>query len=215
MIEKKSNRIVASPRGRFVLKILDMVNGYCRFLNAFGDYMGVYILEDIPEWLITRFYELADTEIIERQEDVFSPHEEFFENLSNSKEIYGYATVFFKEYIDFFLRLAEERRRIEIIVNRDVFRKISEEFAEEFKKGIEHENVRFYVSKRDFRFSFIVTDVFFSISFYLKNGFFDYRRDFVCRSEDARRWGKDLFNFVKENSDRIDIGKLRELIPSR
>ncbi len=136
LIERRGDLIVASPRGRFVSRMLEVVNGYCRFLSAFGDYMGVYILEDIPEWLITRFYELADIEIIERQEDVFSPHEEFFENLSNSKEIYGYATVFFKEYIDFFLRLAEERRKIEIIVNGDVFRRISEEFAEEFKRGI-------------------------------------------------------------------------------
>jgi predicted transcriptional regulator len=203
LIEKRGDWIFTLPRGKFVLRIVDVVNDYFRFLNVFGDYLDVYILDDIPEWLITRFYELAGIEIVERQEDVFSPHEEFFKNLLNSKEICGYTTVFFKEYVDFFLRLAEEGRKIEVIVNRDVFSRISKEFAEEFKKGIKRENVGFYVSREDFRFSFIVTDIFFSISFYLKNGFFDYKRDFVCKGENARRWGIDLFNYVRENSDRI------------
>ncbi len=203
LIENEGSKVITSPKGMFVLRVMEILNSYSRFLDAFGDYMGLYILDDLPDWLITRFHELADIQVVERQEDVFSPHQEFLESLSNSREIYGYTTVFFKEYVDFFLRLADEGRKIEVIVNEDVFRRIAEEFADELRERIERENVRFYVSRRDFRFSFVVTDNFFTISFYLKNGFFDYRRDFVCRSEDARRWGRDLFKYVKENSDRI------------
>ncbi|WP_290596470.1 MULTISPECIES: transcriptional regulator FilR1 domain-containing protein [unclassified Archaeoglobus] len=56
-------------------------------------------------------------------------------------------------------------------------------------RRLEKENVSFYVSERDFRFPSIVADEFFSTSFYFANGAFDYKRDFTCRSEDARRWG--------------------------
>jgi predicted transcriptional regulator len=66
LIERNGDRIVASPKGRFVSRIVYVVNGYCRFLNVFGDYQDVYVLNDIPEWLITRFYELAGIEVIER-----------------------------------------------------------------------------------------------------------------------------------------------------
>ncbi len=176
--------------------------------------MNEYDLEDLPNYLVARFYELSEVRVVERDEDVFTPHEEFIENLTKSEEIYGYASVFFPEYVETFLRFAEEDKKIEIVVNGRVFSRIVREYRSELEKGICKRNVSFYVSKRDFRFSFVVTDKFFSISFYRRNGFFDYKRDFVCFSEDCLRWGRDLFNYVKDNSVRVDRVKLKELVRS-
>jgi predicted transcriptional regulator len=134
------------------------------------------------------------------------------EALSKSKEICGYSTVLFPEYIESFLKFAEEGRRIELVVNRDVLRQILENYKIELEKGLEYKNVEFYFSQKDYKFSFVVTDTFFSISFYLKTGFFDYKRDFLCESKDSIRWGMDLFNHVKANSLKIDTKGVKEMI---
>ena len=142
--------------------------------------MNEYDLEDLPDYLVARFYELSEVRVVERYEDVFAPHEEFMKNLAKSKEIYGYTSVFFPEYVEKFLRFAEEGKRIEIIVNEKVLGRIVREYKNELWRSICKRNVNFYVSKKDFKFSFVVTDEFFSISFYSRDGLFDYKRDFVC-----------------------------------
>jgi len=108
--------------------------------------------------------------------------------------------------------MAKKGKKIEIIVNREILRRILENYKKEFSRGLRYNNVKFYVSRRDFKFSFIVTDQFFSISFYFKNGLFDYKRDFVCKSESAKRWGLDLFNYVRSSADIVSIEKLKEKI---
>jgi predicted transcriptional regulator len=199
------------PKGELVLRIYETIAGYEKFLNKFDDYVNIYILENIPEHLSPRFYELKDFVVVESDE-CFRPHREFMEALSNSKEICGYSTVLFPEYIESFLKFAEEGRRIELVVNRDVLRQILENYKIELEKGLEYKNVEFYFSQKDYKFSFVVTDTFFSISFYLKTGFFDYKRDFLCESKDSIRWGMDLFNHVKANSLKIDTKGVKEMI---
>ncbi len=209
LVDKREDKILVLPKGKTVLKFVDVIERYGRFLEVFGEYLNVYNLDDIPDWLMERFYELGDIMVIERKEDFLSPHDEFLENIASSKEIYGYATVLFDEYIEFFLEMAEKGKKIDIIVNREILRRILENYKKEFLRGLRYDNVKFYVSRRDFKFSFIVTDKYFSISFYFRNGLFDYKRDFVCRSESAKRWGLDLFNYVKSNADIVDIEKLK------
>ena len=210
LLDKRDDKIFVLPKGTTVLKFIDVIERYGRFLEVFGVYLNVYDLNDIPDWLMERFYELGDVIVVERKEDFLSPHNEFLENIAFSKEIYGYATVLFDEYIEFFLEIAEKGKKIEIIVTREILRKILENYKKEFLGGLRYNNVKFYVSRRDFKFSFIVTDKYFSISFYFRNGLFDYKRDFVSRSESARRWGFDLFNYVRSNADIVSIEKLKE-----
>jgi len=212
IITRKEDKIYLTAKVKAVKKFLSVIEGYGKFLEVFGKYMNVYSLDDIPYWLVARLYELRDIKVVERKEDFLSPHKEFIEGIANSEEIYGYATVLFDEYIDFFLRMAEEGRKIEIIVSKEILDRILKDFGKELVRGLEKENVGFYVSRRNFRLSFIVADDFFSISFYFAGGAFDYKRDFVCRSEDARRWGLDLFSHIKKFSDRVSKEGLKELI---
>ncbi len=201
-----------TTKGLLVLRANDVVKRYERFLNAFGDFVNEYILEDIPENFVMRFYELDEIEVVEREEDTFKPHDEFIEAVLKAREIYGYSTIFFPEYVDMFLKLAEEGKKIEIIVNDNVFERIVRNHRKELIKGISFSNSNLYLSKKNFRFCLLVTDSYFSISFYLKNGLFDYRRDFVCRSKSARIWGKDLYEYVKSHSVTVRRDNIDSLI---
>ncbi len=212
LIEEKNDIVFILPKGLLILKIIEILEGYNRLLKVFGEYTNNYLLDDIPEYLVKRFYELSEINIVEMCEDCFQPHREFIRELENSNKIYGYSTVFFSEYIQSFLKFAEDGKIIKIAVSKDVLRRILKDYKNELEKGLEYDTVEFYVSNRDFRFSFVVTDRFFSISFYLRNNLFDYKRDFVCKSEDCIRWGKDLFSYVVMNSTRVCKESLKELV---
>ena len=210
LIKERGDTVSILPKGEYMLNICRTIKAHEDFLGEFGRYINMYILEDIPEYLVARFYELREISIVERCADIYLPHEEFVKNLAGSKAIYGYASVFFPQYINLFSKFAEEGKNIEIIVSEDVIKAILERYKNNFKFGLKCENVKFYVSNKNFRFSFVVTDNFFSISFFLKSGIFDYKRDFMCFSKDCIRWGLDLFNYVKQHSSKVDIEELKE-----
>lgn len=211
LIKEKGNTVSILPKGEYMLSICHTIKAHEDFLGEFGRYINMYILEDIPEYLVARFYELREISIVERRADVYLPHEEFMKNLVDSKVIYIYASVFSPQYINMFSGFAEEGRNIEIIVSKDVIRAMIEYYKNNFDEfRLKFENVKFYVSNKNFRFSFVVTDNFFSISFFLKSGIFDYKRDFMCFSKDCIRWGLDLFNYVKQRSSKVDVEKLKE-----
>jgi len=212
LICEENDHVYISPKGKIILNICETVSRYEKFLNVFGNYINDYTIEDIPDYLVKRFYELSEIKVVEKDGDVLRPHKEFMEGLRISKFIYGYTTVFFPEYVDTFLKFAEEGKRIKIIVNREIFRQIVSDYEDKLKKGLEYNNAEFYVSNRNFKLSFVVTDIFFSISFYLRNKLFDYKKDFICKSEDCIRWGNDLFNHVVKNSTRVYKESMKELV---
>ncbi|MBE8539264.1 transcriptional regulator FilR1 domain-containing protein [Geoglobus acetivorans] len=197
------------PKGEILLRAYCVNQRFNKFLQNFGDLVNDFDISDIPDWLISRLYELDSIEVVDVEGEFLEPHSEFFSALAQAVKVKGYTSVFFREYVDFFFELAEKGVDLEIIVSEEVFKKILAEFSEEFQKGLSLNNVRFYVSKKKFRFAFAVSENILSISFYLRTGVFDYKRDFLCRGDDAVRWGNDLFEFVRNNSELIDMQKLR------
>ncbi len=212
LIQEENGCIYILPKGKIILDFCETIRRYEKFLNVFNSYVNNYVIEDLPDYLVRRFYELSEIKVVEKDCDVLRPHKEFIDGLKISEFIYGYTAVFFPEYVNTFLRFAEEGKEIKIVVSKDVFRQIVKNYENELRKGLEYDNVEFYVSNRDFKFSFVVTDIFFSISFYLRNKLFDYKRDFICESEDGIRWGVDLFNYVVRNSVKVCIESLKELV---
>jgi predicted transcriptional regulator len=115
LIKEEGDNISILPKGEYMLKICHTISAHEDFLDKFGEYVNMYILEDIPEYLVARFYELREISVVERCADVYLPHEEFVENLANSRTIYGYTSVFFPQYIKLFSKFAEEGKNIEIM----------------------------------------------------------------------------------------------------
>lgn len=61
-----------------------------------------------------------------------------------------------------------------------------------------------FVSKNDIKFSFVVTDSFFSLSLFFNNGVFDAKHDVVSYDPSARAWGERIFSYYKKHDEKID-----------
>jgi predicted transcriptional regulator len=70
-------------------------------------------------------------------------------------------------------------------------------------EGLKLSNASLYIFDGDIRFAYIVTDNHFSISFFLKNGLFDSKKDLVSVSPSALKFGEDLFTYYKSRSQKM------------
>ncbi len=203
-----SEDLKVTTKGDIVLRCEDVIGRYLRFISVVDEYINEYNISDIPEKFVKRFYELSEIKLAERKIDTFKPHKEFVDAILNANEIYGYSTIFFPEYVKTFLELARRGVKIELCVNKRIFRYITDYYYKELIEGISYKNVKLFVSKKDFKFCIVVTDSYFSISFYFKNNLFDYKRDFICETAEGVRWGMDLFNYIKSNSTPVVLNSI-------
>lgn len=212
LLEKIDDKYYITEKGLIVLKTYDVVKNFNKFIKKFN-IINEYILEDIPTYLLERMHQLSEAELLEKKEDTFRPHREFVDAVIKSRYIKGYTSIFFPEHVSLFSSVADEKDSIEIIVSKDVMKEILTNYKEELKWGLSKPNVKFYIAKKNYKLTFMVTDKVTLLFFYLKNGLFDYRREIMCYTEACRDWGNSLYNYVVENSvivkpEDIDILKL-------
>ena len=204
LVEDDGESVSITPKGVVILKAKGVLEDYNAFLNSVEKYINEYLLDDIPKSLLKRLYELGELTIIDRAEDTFKPHDEFVEELSKAKKIEGYSTIFFADYVDVFSRFADEGKEIKVAVNEKVLSQMVRNYKQELLMGLSYPNVELYISRKDFRFCVVLTEYYFSISFYLRNGLFDYRRDFATKSEGGRRWGRAILDHIMKHCVRVD-----------
>ena len=60
------------------------------------------------------------------------------------------------------------------------------------------------MSRKRFKFSFTVTDSYFSLSLFYNNGVFDSKNDVVSNDPSALRWGERIFSYFLKQSEKIE-----------
>ena len=211
LLEKVDDRYRITEKGLIVLKTYDVVRNFNRFLEKFT-IINDYSLEDIPPYLIERMHQLSEAKLIEKKEDTFRPHEEFVDAVIEARYIKGYTSIFFPEHVTLFSSVVDEKDSIELVVSRYVMKEILSNYREELKWGLSKPNVKFYVARKNYKISFIITDKIVMLFFYLKNGFFDYRREVLCYTDACRDWGNSLYSYVVENAVMVrpeDVDSLK------
>ncbi len=203
LAEKAGEKYVLTNKGYVILNAYELLRGYDEFLSKVD--VNDFTFEDLPDHLVERLYQLSKARIVEKDE-TFKLHEEFVSAVLRAKFVRGYTNIFFPEHVSLFSGVADEKESIEIVVSREVMREILANHREELRQGLLKPNVKFYVAKRAYKFSFIVTDREMILFLYLKNGFFDYRRELICESDQCLDWCNNLYSHVVKNSIRVFEG---------
>ncbi len=162
-------------------------------------------LDAVPPPLLMKMRELGNIQLIESGiEEIYEPHKEFLDNILKSRKLMGISPIVHPVYPDFFLQLAENGTEVTLVLTRKAFNKVDKEYHDRLERGLGFNNLCFYVSEDDIKLACVVTDVFFSISFFFKNGIFDSRQDVVSFDSSAISWGEELVNYYKERSHKIE-----------
>lgn len=161
-------------------------------------------LNGIPQSFLGRFGELGTYIVIEPDlKYLFEFPKEFTENIEKSNYIMVYNAYFHPDYPDLYSRLAEKGINLSIILTNPVFERMNKDYAENFKKAIDFENVDLFVSNNITGLATLVaTDRFLFLSFFTDTGQYDHRT-IMSFDSNALQWGRDLFNYYAGESEKI------------
>lgn len=167
------------------------------------DFWSKHDFDAIPYTLLSRIQELKDCRIIQNEhEHIYDSHKSFMEDVFDSTHFMGFASIFFPNFPKLFLEMARKNIQISIIVTPNVFFKVQNEHSAEIEEFMNYKHTSFHVYDNE-KISFSVTNRFFSLSLFFKNGTFDPRSDMVGFDSSSIKWGEDLFKHYKENSIEI------------
>ncbi|NOZ82359.1 MAG: winged helix-turn-helix domain-containing protein, partial [Euryarchaeota archaeon] len=205
--------LVSSERGLYSLTefgrmVAELFSGFVDGMEVVEEHRAFWVEHDtsgIPGHLLRRLHELSGARVVTNPpESVYDPHREFIENVSSSRCICGISPVYHPAYPTMFAELARGGREIELILSHSVLEKVRENNPRELEEYLEQPNAKLYVVRNRLRVAMVVTDRYFSLSLYFKNGIYDTARDLVGFSESSLMWGRDLFEHYLQQAERVE-----------
>ncbi len=205
--------LVRSERSAYSLTefgrmVAELFRGFVEGLGVVEEHRAFWVEHDIsgiPGHLLRRLHELSEARVVTNPpESVYDPHREFVENVSSSRCIRGISPVYHPTYPVMFVELARSGREVCLILSESVLEKVRENNPGELKEYLSFSNARLYRIEDTVKLAMVVTDRYFSLSLYFRNGIYDTARDLVGFSEASLRWGRDLFEHYLQQAERVE-----------
>jgi predicted transcriptional regulator len=194
LIVKVGRQFTLTDIGRLVCYHLEPFDKTLTVIEQQKEFWQEHDIEAFPPEFFVRIGEIHNPQILEAGlEDSFEPHNQFLEMILQSKKVAGLSPIVHPIYPRFFLSLAQEGHEVNLILTKSAYKKITKEYYDMLLEGLQYKNARLSIYENDVRLAYIVTDLHFSISLFMKNGTFDSTRDIVSTNPSAIRFGEDLF----------------------
>ncbi len=163
-------------------------------------------LSGIPPHLLEKIGWLKDSTLFEdTATDIFKVHTNFINLLASAKKIRGVSSIFVPEYPALFEELIlKEKVDVELILTKEVLEKIDKEILKEIFTD-KSSNFKLYITEKDAKAAFTVTEYFLSLGLFHVDGTYDYNRDFVSYDKKAIEWGKELFEWYCKRAEMVLI----------
>ena len=204
LIEREGRKFFLTPMGKVLTTHMEPLIRTMEVFDKNRKFWGEHDLSVLPENLLLDIRDLGEYTIIEnRDEEVFDVSK-FLENLSTAKTIKGLSYTVHPSFPAFFLGLAKKGVISSLIFTPNVMKTMREKYPGWIREYLGCKNTSLFMTKRDFKFAFAVTDSYFTISLFFSTGIFDSKNDVTSRDASALRWGERIFNFLVENSEKIE-----------
>lgn len=169
------------------------------------DFWSNHRLDSIPPHLLKRISDLRCSTFARslNESSMFSPHEEFVENISKSKFVKGISPFIHPLYPKMFLYFAERNVDISLVVTESVFNRLKTEFRSEVEKFLAVDNAHVYVYDKEIFLSSAVTDRFLSLGLFYNNSAYDHVNDIISFESRALNWGEDLYTYYERMSREV------------
>lgn len=173
-------------------------------LDENSHYLTTHKIYGIPEPFLKRIPEIKDF-------IVFGPshinsHElnmNHFEEAMKSKAVYFISTFMHPESPSILEQLVKNGICVSLILTEEFAQKIVTEHCDVCKYYLACDNVKIYTYKKEITISSLtVVDTGFQLRLLYIDGEFS-NKQILCYSPEARKWGKDLFDYYLKNAEMI------------
>ena len=183
-----------------MVPLLDTID----FLDIDIDYWGTHNLDFIPAYLFNRLNENKNCEIITPNlVSIYETNKDFTEHAHSSGSLYFIFTFMHPSFIPLIYTFIENNIEISIILTKQLLKIVKDEFYDDLKNHLMHENIKFYLYEKDTNFgSFALSDYHLVLRLLTKNKDYDNKQLFFSNPK-ALQWGKELFDYYLKDSNLI------------
>lgn len=182
-----------------IVDVIEAIENKYNFWNS-------HRLDDIPLHLLKRLGDLkCSTFAMPLDEaNMFSPHEEFVENIAKSEFLKGIFPFIHPLCPKMFLNFAQRGISVSLIATGPVFERMRTEFRPEVEKFLALYNTHIHVYEKEMLLSRAVTNCFLSLGLFYTSGVYDHIHDIICFDPAALCWGEDLYTYYEELSREVE-----------
>lgn len=205
LIIKKGETYSLSPLGIAIVSRLQPIVDLLKVFGTEYNYWENHAIECIPTPFLKRIGELSSFKLSQPPDKtrLFDLHMECVENIKKSNKICGVFSFFHPSYLSFYTDFIKMKKNVSIIVTPNIYERIKKEFGDILRESFKFGNASFYVCSKEIELSYLVTDIFLSLTLPFSDGSFDYQRDVLSFDPPALKWGEELFAYYTEMSDKI------------
>ena len=204
LIKREGKKFSLTPMGKVLTAHMVPLIKTMDVFDKNKKYWHEHFLDVLPYEILLDIRDLGNYRIIENSDEEIFDINSFLDNISHSKTIKGLSHTIHPRYPNFFLDLAKKGVEASLILTPGVFRIMKEKYPRELKEGLKLKKSSVYVTKKDVKFSFTVTDSYFSLSLFYNNGMFDSKNDVISYDPSALQWGERIFSYFVKESEKIE-----------
>ncbi|MHC1576479.1 MAG: helix-turn-helix transcriptional regulator [Methanosarcinaceae archaeon] len=205
LVVKDDDHYQLSSMGELIVTSMLPLFNTIRMIDENMDYWQHYDLSALPDPLFKRLQELGNYLLIEPDRtNTFEIPREFTQNLSRSRNIMTLISFFRPEYLKLYCDRIKNAESISIILTSSVFERMEQNCKDELLTLLAADNVDIFIFDESSRPPTIdVSEWFLYICFLDKDGRYDHN-DIMSFDENALIWGRELFHYYQELSERLD-----------
>jgi predicted transcriptional regulator len=160
----------------------------------------------IPPQLLLNIGELINSSLVRTEaSELGIVHKTFLESIKESKKIKGISPIFHPDFITLFGQLLDQGCKIQLIVNREVLKKLlATTDIKSVKDCLVSESLVIYLND-NIKVALALTEHSFSLGLFLSSGTYDDNADLRSNSAMSIEWGEQLFQSILKNSRRLGM----------
>jgi predicted transcriptional regulator len=204
LIERDGRKFFLTPMGKLLATQMEPLIRTMEVFDKNRKFWREHNLGAIPPEILLHIAELGNYQILENSDEEIFDINIFLKNISQSTMVKGISHTVHPKYPSFFLDLAKKGGESSLILTPGVYRVVKEKYRDLLAEWLTCDNANLYVSETDIKFSYIVTDSYFSISLFYTSGVFDSKNDVISFDASARKWGERIFTYYQKRSKKIE-----------
>ena len=189
--------------------IVEKIEEFLNIVNIYAEnheYWETRDLSEIPYHMRKRIGNLTHCELLVADRDcLFEFHPTFVDNLINSKHVMMTSSTFQPQTVSLFSKLLKNNCKISVVFTELIFYKFLDDFPEQFKCFLSHENMSISIRSGHIGpLTIVVTETFMALWLFDKKGRFD-GTTLISYEKNALKWGQELFTYYSSISNMVYI----------
>lgn len=190
-------------------KIVTMLKN-CAVIKKHKNFFESHNIEDFPKNFLLKIGQLNNSILIEStKSNISKPFTTYSELLKDSKDISVVLPVFFSRHMDFIKQVLDNGGDVTLILRYDILKPLLERTnIEKTTEFIKNGKLKIRTINDNIPVAFLINDHVLTLGLFSHDGSYDVSKLLLSHDKEAITWGKNLFEYYKEKSEKIDIKNL-------